>query len=162
MFAFPTEFIEDEKKHTASINVSCKDFLNGEMIPAKYTCDGQNVNPPLTIGMLPDETQSLVLIVQDPDAQVNTWVHWLVWNIVPTHKIAVNSVPGMQGINSFGVPGYCGPCPPAYGTHRYFFRVYALNAFLKLPAEATKETIEKAVSKHIVGFGELIGLYKRK
>jgi Raf kinase inhibitor-like YbhB/YbcL family protein len=142
------------------IDISSTAFKNGEMIPAKYTCDGINVNPPLDIKDIPEETKCLVLIADDPDAPIGTWVHWIVWNIPVTHHIKENSVHGVEGLNDFQQHRYGGPCPPS-GTHRYFFKIYALNALLDLPANTKKVKLEKAMSEHIIGFGELIGLYVR-
>ncbi len=142
------------------MGISSTAFKNGEMIPAKYTCDGANVNPPLDIKDIPDETKCLVLIADDPDAPIGTWVHWVVWNIPVTHHIKENAVHGREGINDFQEHHYGGPCPPS-GIHRYFFKIYALDALLDLPANTKKLPLEKAMSEHIIGFGELIGLYTR-
>ena len=131
-----------------------------EMIRSKYTCDGVNVSLPLDIKHIPEEAKCLALIVDDPDAPIGTWVHWLVWNIPVTHQIQENKVHGTQGLNDFEQHHYCGPCPPS-GTHRYFFKVYALDALLDLPTNTKKIQLEKAMSEHIIAFGELIGLYTR-
>ena len=143
------------------LKVSSTAFLHEGMIPFKFTCDGKNFNPPLDIEHIPEETKSLVLIVDDPDAPVGTWVHWLVWNIPVTHHIKENEVHGKEGMNDFQQLHYGGPCPPS-GTHRYFFKVYALNALLDLPSNTKKPQLEKAMSEHIIAFGELVGLYKSK
>ena len=142
------------------LDISSSAFSAQGMIPAKYTCDGENVNPPLDIEHIPEEAKCLVLIVDDPDAPVNTCVHWLVWNIPVTHHIKENKAHGTEGLNDFQQQHYSGPCPPS-GTHRYFFKVYALDALLDLPANTKKAELEKAMSLHIIGFGELIGLYTR-
>lgn len=139
-------------------------FTHNQPIPAKYTCDGQNVNPPLTFSDIPAEAKSLVLINDDPDAPAGTWVHWTVWNISPTTtQVPENSVPqgAVEGTTSFGKSGYGGPCPPS-GTHRYFFKVYALDTTLSLDAKATKQDLEKAMEKHVLAQTELIGLYSRR
>lgn len=140
---------------------------NGNM-PSKYTCDGENINPPLSINDVPTAAKSLVLIVDDPDAPMGIWVHWTVWNIDPaTTEIAENSVPkgidgsAVEGTTSFGERGYGGPCPPS-GTHRYFFKLYALDTLLDLPSSAKAGDIEKAASGHILDKAELMGLYKRQ
>lgn len=143
------------------MHISSTAFKNGEMIPAKYTCDGINVNPPLDIKDIPEETKCLVLIADDPDAPVGTWVHWVVWNIPVTHHIRENEIHGTEGINDFKKHHYGGPCPPS-GTHRYFFKVYGLDSLLDLPDNTDKLRLEKAMSGSIIAFGELIGLYKRK
>jgi len=142
------------------LTVSSPAFENNKLIPSKYTCDGDNVNPPLTIEGVPDETKSLVLIVDDPDAPMGTWDHWIVWNIPPTSKIEENTVPGTEGVNDSRKHSYGGPCPP-WGTHRYFFKVYALNAKLNLNPNSNKKDVEKAMQDHILAKGELIGLYRR-
>ena len=135
-------------------------FENNSYIPSKYTCDGENVNPPLTIEQVPESTKSLVLIVDDPDAPGGTWDHWIVWNIVPTFQVAEDSVPGTEGMNSFQKKSYGGPCPPS-GTHRYFFKVYALDSKLNLSQSSRKKDIEKAMQGQIIAQGQLIGLYRR-
>lgn len=142
------------------MDISSAVFKAGEMIPSKYTCEGANVNPPLDIKDIPGDAKCLTLIVDDPDAPNGTWVHWVVWNIPVTHHLKERHVPGKEGVNDFQQHRYGGPCPPS-GTHRYFFKVYALDALLDLPADARKSDLEKAMSEHIVGFGELIGLYRR-
>jgi Raf kinase inhibitor-like YbhB/YbcL family protein len=138
-----------------------KAFENNCEIPRKYTCEGVNVNPPLQIDGIPAKAKSLVLIVDDPDAPGGTWVHWVVWNIPPTHQINEDEVPGVQGINDFGVNLYGGPCPPS-GTHNYHFRVYALNALLDLPEGSSRHDVELAMDNHIIGYGELVGVYHKK
>ncbi len=135
-------------------------FPHEGLIPIKYTCDGRNINPPLDIENIPEEAKCLVLIVDDPDAPGKTWVHWMVWNIPVTHHIKENEVHGIEGFNDFLQHHYGGPCPPS-GIHRYFFKVYALDALLDLPVLATKSQLEKAMSEHIIAFGELVGLYTR-
>jgi hypothetical protein len=142
------------------LTVSSPAFENNKLIPAKYTCDGDNVNPPLTIEGVPDGTKSLVLIVDDPDAPMGTWDHWIVWNIPPTSKIEENTVPGTEGVNDSRKHSYGGPCPP-WGTHRYFFKVYALDTKLDLNPNSRKKDVEKAMQGHILAKGELVGLYRR-
>ena len=136
-------------------------FENNGFIPSKYTCDGDNINPVLLIKDAPEATQSLALIVDDPDAPMGTWDHWIVWNISPTEKIEENSVPGTEGLNSFRRHSYGGPCPP-FGTHRYFFKVYALDTRLAIEPNSKKKDVEKAMEGHILAKGEIVGLYKRK
>jgi Raf kinase inhibitor-like YbhB/YbcL family protein len=143
------------------LKISSAAFNDGEMIPSQYTCDGKNINPPLDIKNIPEETKSLAIIMDDPDAPIGTWVHWLVWNIPVTHHIKENAEFNYEGLNDFQQHHYGGPCPPS-GTHRYFFKLYALDALLDLPPETKKIPLEKAMSEHIIAFGELIGLYKRK
>ena len=136
-------------------------FENNGFIPSKYTCDGDDFNPVLLINDAPEATQSLALIVDDPDAPMGTWDHWIVWNISPTEKIEENSVPGTEGLNSFRRHSYGGPCPP-FGTHRYFFKVYALDTKLAIQPNSKKNDVEKAMEGHILAKGEIVGLYKRK
>jgi Raf kinase inhibitor-like YbhB/YbcL family protein len=135
-------------------------FSDMGMIPSKYTCEGENVSPPLEIGQVPMEARSLALIFEDPDAPAGNWLHWLVWNIPVTHVIQEGDIPGEQGLNDFGRRAYGGPCPPS-GTHRYHFKVYALDDLLELPSGSRRPAVEAAMRDHIVGFGEAIGLYKR-
>jgi Raf kinase inhibitor-like YbhB/YbcL family protein len=142
------------------LTVSSPAFENNNLIPSKYTCDGDNVNPPLIIEGIPEKTKSLVLIVDDPDAPMGTWDHWVVWNISPTNKIEENTVPGTEGINDSRKHSYGGPCPPS-GTHRYFFKIYALDTKLDLNSNSRKKDVEKAMQSHILAKGELVGLYHR-
>lgn len=136
-------------------------FESNKQIPKKYSCDGEEVNPPLTVDGIPTAAKTLALVVDDPDAPRGTFDHWVVYNISPTTKIGENSVPGMQGVNSASQHGYIGMCPPS-GTHRYFFKVYALDTKLDLKPENTrKKDLEKAMQGHILAKGELIGLYNR-
>ena len=138
-------------------------FQNNTKIPSKYTCDGKNVNPPLEFIDVPENSKSLALIVDDPDAPSKTWVHWVVYNINPeTTKVDENNVPqsGIEGITDFGKPGYGGPCPHS-GTHRYFFKLYALDSTFDLPQNANKQMVEQKMQGHIIDSAELIGLYSR-
>jgi len=152
---------ELETQRAASVlNVTSPAFAPMGFIPEKYTCDGINVNPPLEIAGIPEAAKCLALIVDDPDAPSGNWDHWVVWNIPPQSRIAENTVPGAEGLNDFGRCHYGGPCPPS-GIHRYFFKVYALEHFLELPAGSDKTSVEKAMERHIIARGELIGRYKR-
>ena len=135
-------------------------FGNNERIPKRYTCDGEDVNPPLEILGVPEGTQSIVLIMDDPDAPGGIWDHWVVWNISPDTKIRENSSPGIVGVNSWGQNSYGGPCPPS-GTHRYFFRAYALDTKLDIPSSSRKRDVEEAMRGHVLAKGELVGLYSR-
>jgi len=144
----------------AALEVSSDAFKANDWIPSLYTCDGKNINPPLRIDHIPDEAKSLALIMDDPDAPGGMWVHWVVWNIPVTHEIQENKIPGIEGMNDSKRNHYGGPCPPS-GTHHYFFKIYALDTVLDLPAKTKKEDLEKAMQPHIVGFGEIIGLYKK-
>lgn len=145
------------------MQISSPAFTHNSDIPALYTCDGADRSPPLQISSVPSGAKSLVLIHDDPDAPMGTWVHWLLWNIDPkTEEIPEDSVPpgAVEGTTSWGKTGYGGPCPPS-GTHRYFFKLYALDTLLALPPNAGKEKLEAAMQGHILAQGELVGLYGR-
>jgi len=131
-----------------------------EVIPDKFTCKGEDINPKLMISEIPASAKTLALIMDDPDAPMGTWVHWVMWNI-PLGNINENSAPGTQGVNSWGKNKYGGPCPPS-GTHRYFFKVYALDTTLKLPEGSTKQELLQAMKSHIIAQAELIGLYSKQ
>lgn len=153
-----------EVKRMGDLTITSPVFVNNGAIPAKYSCDGADMSPPIMIGNVPASSRSLALIVDDPDAPVGTWVHWVVWNVDPgTREIGEGEAParGVEGRNSWGRNGYGGPCPPS-GAHRYFFKLYALDVTLKLPSSATKKELERAMEGHIVARGELIGIYKRR
>lgn len=138
-------------------------FAPNGQIPAKYTCKGENISPPLEIADVPAQAQSLTLIVHDPDAVSGDFTHWLVWNMSSQHtSIAEHSVPqgALEGTTDFGRSGYGGPCPPAgTGTHRYFFELYALDTTLALPVSANRAELEAAMAGHILARSELIGTY---
>ena len=151
------------------IKIKSPAFQEGGMIPKKYTCDGQNVSPPLTWTAVPTETKSLFLICDDPDAPMGTWVHWVVFNLpanvtelpenIPAQKTLSNGA--KQGITDFQEVGYGGPCPPS-GTHRYYFKLYALDTLINLDAGITKKQLLKAMEGHILAEVQLMGKYKRK
>ncbi|HET9056713.1 MAG TPA: YbhB/YbcL family Raf kinase inhibitor-like protein [Chitinophagaceae bacterium] len=141
--------------------ISSTVFEDRGMIPVRYTCDGINISPPLDIKNIPEDAKSLVLIVEDPDAPIATWVHWIVWNIPLTHHIKENEIHGTEGLNDFQQHHYGGPCPPS-GTHHYFFKIYALDTILDLPPDTRIKNLQKAMGGHIMAFGELVGLYKRR
>jgi Raf kinase inhibitor-like YbhB/YbcL family protein len=145
----------------AGMNITSPAFGDNQAIPGKYTCQGEDINPPLQISGIPDGTKSLALIVDDPDAPGKTWVHWVVFNIPVTQEIKENSIPGSPGFNDFGRNAWGGPCPPS-GTHRYFFKVYALDSTLNLKEGAKKQELEAAMQGHTLGQAQLIGLYKKK
>ncbi|MDX5443439.1 MAG: YbhB/YbcL family Raf kinase inhibitor-like protein [Hymenobacteraceae bacterium] len=145
-----------------NITVTSPAFEHQGNIPQRFTCDGEDVNPEIRISNLPENTKTLALIVDDPDAPAGTWVHWVVWNIKPSEKIAENSSPGQTGTNDFKKKSYGGPCPPPGKPHRYFFKVYALDAVLDLPAGSSKAELEKAMQNHVLAQSELVGLYQQK
>jgi Raf kinase inhibitor-like YbhB/YbcL family protein len=147
-----------------TLKLSSTAFAHNAFIPSQYTCDGADVSPPLAIENVPIETKALALIVDDPDAPAGTWVHWVVWNISPsTREVKENSVPedAFQGMTDFRKQKYGGPCPPS-GVHRYFFKLYALDAMLSLGPQVDKAVLERAMKGHILAQTELIGLYKRR
>lgn len=146
-----------------SLTITSSAFSEGGKIPKKYTCDDSNVSPPLRIGNVPQNARSVALIVDDPDAPGRTWTHWLVWNIDPrANDIREKSVPpnAVQGTSDFGSANYGGPCPPS-GTHRYYFKAYALDTTLSLSSSTKKAALEKAMAGHIVAEGSLMGTYSR-
>lgn len=148
---------------TKNMQITSPVFENNQNIPSKYTCDGDGVNPPLEFKDVPKEAVSLALIVDDPDAPAGTWVHWTLWNIDPTTTTIIeNSVPpkAISGQTSSGQNIYGGPCPPS-GTHRYFFKLYALDSKLSLSSFSLKEDLEKSMQGHVIKQAELVGLYSR-
>ena len=166
VFAPSGRFEQTKKSVTIKhmMTISSPAFGNQKKLPAIYTCDGTNVNPPLQFGGIPEDAESLVLILDDPDAPGGTWTHWLVYNIAPTvREVHEDSIPddGVEGLTSFRTAGYGGACPPN-GTHRYFFKVYALDTMLSLesPDHVDSKTVEEAMQGHILDQAELIGLYR--
>ena len=151
------------------MNLKSSAFQQEGLVPSQYTCDGANVSPPLTWSDPPAKTQSFALISDDPDAPVGTWVHWVAWNIPPAARSLDENVPkkdalpnGMkQGTTDFRKIGYGGPCPPS-GTHRYFFKLYALDTTLNLSPRTTKKDLERAMQTHILAQAELMGKYSRR
>jgi len=148
----------------SSFSVATSAFQTGGDIPAKFTCNGANVNPELKINGVPNGAKSLVLIVDDPDAPRGLFTHWILWNIDPkTTDIGENSVPtgGVQGTNDFGKRNYGGPCPPS-GTHRYFFKIFALDSKLDLKPSAGRAELDGAMKDHVLTKAELIGRYSHR
>ncbi|MBN1405958.1 MAG: YbhB/YbcL family Raf kinase inhibitor-like protein [Candidatus Omnitrophica bacterium] len=143
------------------MEIKSPEFKNNQLMPDKFTGKGEDINPPLTIENIPAGVKSLVLIVEDPDAVSGTWVHWVVFDIPVTSKIEENSASGKQGANTAGEMSYHGPYPPPGKTHRYFFKIYALDTVLNLQEGISKAQLEKAMQGHILDKAELIGLYKR-
>lgn len=149
---------------TSSISITSSSFQAGGDIPAKFTCNGTNVSPELQIGSAPTEAKSLILIVDDPDAPRGLFTHWIVWNIDPkTTRVAENSAPtaGVQGTSDFGKRNYGGPCPPS-GTHRYFFKIFALDTKLELKPGARRAELDAAMRGHVLAQGELMARYSHK
>ena len=143
------------------MKLTSPEFEHNQFIPRKFSCEGDDVNPALIIEDVPKEAKSLALIMDDPDASMGTWVHWVVFDIPVKNRIEENSIPGKQGINNAGQKNYHGPCPPS-GVHRYFFKLYALDTLLNLKEGISKGGLEKAMQGHILAEAELIGLYKRR
>jgi Raf kinase inhibitor-like YbhB/YbcL family protein len=151
------------------MEITSQAFTHGSLIPSKYTCDGANVSPPLSFSGAPPGTKSFALISDDPDAPSGTWVHWVAWNIPGGATALEEGVPAMerlpdgtrQGLTDFRRIGYGGPCPPS-GTHRYFFKLYALDTTLDLPASTVKPSLEMAMRGHVLAQAELMGKYARR
>lgn len=159
-----------EHSEKGTMQISSTAFTEGQPIPAKYTCDDKNVSPPLKWTGGPAGAKSVALIADDPDAPVGTWVHWVLYDLpasaseLPEDLPKSQYTPGgaKQGINDFKHLGYGGPCPPPGKPHRYFFKVYVLDAVLGLKPGASKKELERAMDKHILAQGQLMGTYKRK
>jgi Raf kinase inhibitor-like YbhB/YbcL family protein len=150
------------------LQVESAAFVDGETIPVQYTCDGQGTSPPLSWAEPPAGTQSLALILDDPDAPVGTFVHWVLFNLPPATRSLPEGVPpgeqaegGLQGTNNANRQGFNGPCPPKGSTHRYFFKIYALDTTLDLQAGASKADVEKAMAGHVLAQGQIVGQYGR-
>ncbi|MEM2918372.1 MAG: YbhB/YbcL family Raf kinase inhibitor-like protein [Candidatus Altiarchaeota archaeon] len=165
--------IKEQKEEKISFDVAKEDkvkmkikssaFEQNGKIPIKYTCQGQDINPPLEFSEIPKEAKSLALIMDDPDAPLGTWDHWIIWNIPPeTKEILEGEIPknAIQGQNSWKKNSYGGPCPPS-GVHRYFFKLYALDTILNIKENSKKSDLEKAMQGHILAKAELIGLYEK-
>ncbi len=158
----PTGGAQIEKE--APMKISSPDFIEGGEIPVKFTCDGENTSPALKIEGVPATAKSLVLIMDDPDAPKGTFTHWLLWNLKTDLKeILANSPPqdAAQGLNDFGKNKYGGPCPPS-GMHRYYFRLYAIDAVPNLSANSQRAALEKAMEGHVLGKAVLMGRYARQ
>jgi len=152
-----------------AITITTSAFMEGEGIPAKYTCDGENASPPLSWSGVPEGVESLALICDDPDAPRGTFVHWVLFNLPPDTSGLPENVPpqetlankARQGRNDAGKIGYTGPCPPS-GIHRYYFKIYALDAALDLDPGSTKAELLDAMEGHILAQGRLMGRYSRR
>ena len=142
------------------MKISSPEFSDNGFIPAKFTCEGKEINPCLEISGIPADAKELALIVDDPDAPAGTFVHWVVYNIPILGLIEEDSIPGTRGVNTVNEKSYHGPCPPS-GTHRYFFKIYALDEKLNLREGLSKGGLERAMQGHIIDKAELVGLYQR-
>jgi|WetSurMetagenome_2_1015567.scaffolds.fasta_scaffold132741_2 Raf kinase inhibitor-like YbhB/YbcL family protein len=164
----PKEQIPRKEKEKTEMKIISNSFKENEMIPSKYTCTGENTSPQLEWTGYPENTKSFAIIFDDPDAPAGAWVHWVVYNIplsinelkedFPRDKSFENGI--KQGITDFGRTGYDGPCPPG-GTHRYYFKLYALDILINKDAGMTKQELLKAMEGHIVAEAQLMGKYKR-
>lgn len=162
-----TGFSEGEG-YAMELDIRSSAFEEGELIPEKYTCDGEDISPPLSWTQPPKETKSIVLICDDPDAPMGTWVHWVLFGLLPDTLELPEGVSSAKevlggakhGLNDFRKYGYGGPCPPG-GTHRYFFRIYAVDTHVDLKAGATKNDVLDAIKGHILAEGQLMGRYSR-
>jgi hypothetical protein len=157
---------KEDKKMT--LEITSPAFSEGGKIPKKYTCDGEDISPPLRLDNVPEETKSLALLCDDPDAPVGTWVHWVLYDLPPDTRELPENIPpdkelkkgGVHGNNSWKRLGYGGPCPPS-GTHRYFFKFYALDKKLDLKPGATAKQVQEAMKGHVLAEGKLMGKYAR-
>jgi len=163
------KMIGADKMHTP-IPVTSTAFAEGGMIPRQHTCDAADVSPPLLWSGWPEQTQSFALLCEDLDASSGSFTHWIAWNIPPRTPEMPDRVPpdgtlptgAVQGKNDFGKLGYGGPCPPPGSTHRYVFKIYALDSTLKLGAVATKAQLIEAIKGHELAEGQLMGQYHRE
>jgi len=152
------------------LDLSSSAFKDGQPIPSEYTCDGKNISPPLTWKGAPADTQSFVLIVDDPDSPTGVWTHWMVFNLSANvselredfAKTSTALAAAKQGLNSFKNVGYGGPCPPAGKLHRYYFKIYALDITLNLDPGAARSAVDAAMTKHVLAMGQVMGTYQRK
>ena|SRR5436190_7182171 len=149
------------RQNDSGLRVLSTAFSHDGQIPSKYTCEGENINPPLEVSGYPPNTKSLAMIVEDPDAPRGVYDHWVVWNIPPGQAIAQDSRPGVAGRNSFGNTDYGGPCPPS-GSHRYFFKVYALDSQLNIEPGSDKKALQNAMKEHVLASGELMAHYQKR
>jgi len=153
-----------ENEQLLSMKITSTAFEDNQSIPPQYTCDGDNGNPPLAFEGVSDEVETLVLIVDDPDAPEGTWIHWTLWNI-PADAAGINagSIPesAEEGETSYGKSGYDGPCPPT-GEHKYVFKLYGLDIALTISPQSTKEDLEEAMTGHVIEKAELVGLYRKQ
>lgn len=146
---------------TIDIEITSSAFTNNSPIPSKYTCEGEDINPPLEISNVPEGTISLALVIDDPNAPAGSWIHWIVWNINPnTEEILENSTPegSVVGKNSWNRNSYGGPCPPV-GEHQYIFKIYALDTRLDIDESKGIDGFEDAIGDHVLAFKGLMGTY---
>ena len=155
--------VKGETMKNTTFRITSPAYAEGKEYPEKYTCDGQEINPPLELTGIPNGTKTLALVFDDPDAPGGTYDHWIMWNIPIVSRIEENSIPSgaTQGKNSEGTNKYAGPCPPS-GTHRYIYHAYALDTELSLSEKSGKADLEKAIKSHVLESATLTGLYSKK
>jgi len=161
--------VDGGKARKMEIKVTSTAFEEGGLIPKQYTCDGADISPPLAWESIPEATKSIALIADDPDAPGKIWVHWVIYDLpadtraLPEHVPTLRTLPdgSRQGTNDFGKIGYGGPCPPS-GTHRYYFKVYALDTTLGIDPGVKKADLLKTIESHILAKGQLMGKYARQ
>ncbi len=161
---------DHRKEAPMGIVVTSPAFKEGTPIPTRHTCDGEDVSPALAWTGIPEGAKSIVVICDDPDAPVGTWVHWVLYNVpataqgLPEGVAKAETLPdgSRQGLNDFGRVGYGGPCPPRGKPHRYYWRVYALDTMLSLPSRATRKAVDNAMRGHVLASGVLMGTYARR
>jgi len=166
---FMPKTYQTKKGDKMEFKVFSEAFKDGDMIPSKYTCDGVNISPPLNWVHPPKDTKSFALINDDPDAPIGDWVHWIVYNIPSATRELKEDASGkkhlphnaIEGLNDFRRTSYGGPCPPS-GTHRYFFKLYALDTLLNLKTGVAKKELLEAMKGHILALTEMVGKYQRK
>jgi Raf kinase inhibitor-like YbhB/YbcL family protein len=146
-----------------SMVMSSPSFADGERIPDRHTCNGDGISPKFDIIGIPDSAKSLVLIVDDPDAPAKVWSHWVAWNIPPISTISEGELPqgSIEGVNDDGIRQYSGPCPPPGSIHRYFFKLYALDALLDIGEDSEKADVEHAMKGHVLAQATLVGSFSR-
>ena len=162
--------VSTERSAPMTIQIKSAAFANGQPIPQKHTCDGEDISPALSWDKSPEGTKSLAIICDDPDAPSGTWVHWVIYDLAAATTELPEAIPAKedvlsgakQGKNDFSRIGYGGPCPPKGNAHRYYFKLYALDSVLNLKAGATKSDVESAMKGHVLGEGKIMGTYKRK
>jgi Raf kinase inhibitor-like YbhB/YbcL family protein len=174
LWVFNPSLLLAATKKKSLLRMQSASFPDGGMIPAKYACDGQNLSPELNWKGAPPQTKSFAVICEDPDVPSQTWVHWVIYNIPTNTDITTNTFELLeafpkdekttqgilQGVNDFKRIGYDGPCPPS-GIHRYYFKLYALDSFLPLPAGESKYQLLKAMKGHLLGWTQIMGLYSK-
>jgi Raf kinase inhibitor-like YbhB/YbcL family protein len=163
------DVVDTRQPEVKNMKLACSSFNEGEMIPKKHTGEGEDVSPPLGWADVPENTTAFVVICDDPDAPAGTWTHWVLYDIPPDVTALDEGIPmtdtvlgsARQGLSDFGDIGYRGPMPPPGKPHRYFFKLYALDAPTGLPAGSTKDDVIEAIDGHILGQGQLVGVYQR-